>query len=86
MEYHAPTVEEFIQPRFTKGQFVYAVNNSNHHTLTMLDKMFCGCGYVWHWVENMSRGTWNPNLNEMDHELRDVHTPEELYEFLISKV
>ena len=71
---------------FTKSQFIFALNNADQRTLTLLDKMYCKkCGFVSHWVNNMSRGTWNPNLTEMDVELKDVKTPEELYEFITSK-
>jgi len=71
--------------KFTKDQFVFALNNADQRTITLLDDMFCKCGYVRHFVNNMSRGTWNPLLDEFDYELRDVHTPEQLYDFLISK-
>lgn len=70
----------------TPDQFTFAVNNCTEQSARHLDKMFCQCGYVSHWVYKMQRGHFNPMLNEMDCELKDVKTPQELYEFLISRL
>jgi len=71
---------------YSKSDFISAVLNATEHTVDHIDsRTGCGCHYVRHWVLNMDRGRWNPGLNEMDHELRDVHTPEELYDFLINR-
>lgn len=67
----------------TLSMFAHAVNNAKD--LTVVDNSFCGCGYIRHWVEKMDRGRWNPMLTEMDFELKDVKTIEQLYEFVKGK-
>lgn len=75
--------------QITQSQFATMLSHTDRDVLNLavkkLDGLFCRCGYVRHWVYNMVMGQWNPMLTEMDYELRDVKTKEELYDFLISK-
>jgi len=60
-------------------------NNPSAELLSHLDRVFCKCGYIRHWCIEMTMGRWNPMQNEMDAELKDIHTLEQLYEFLIAR-
>lgn len=68
-----------------KAHFLFILNHATPELIKELDREFCGCGYVYHWFYMQMEGTWNPNQNELDYELRDVHTAEQLYDFLIAK-
>ena len=65
--------------------FIYLMTTPNRETVDHLDRLMCGCGYIRHWVYNMGSGKWNPMLNEMDAELKDVRTLEDLYRFINTK-
>jgi len=69
----------------SRQQFIDAVYSATERTVGDLDAQCCGCGYVRHWIFRMNYGQWNPMLTEMDAELREVTTVEQLYEFLTSK-
>lgn len=69
-----------------KATFVFLVNNSPPIPADFIQGHFCGCDFVHHWIHNMKRGTWNPEISEKDFELRNVHTPEDLFEFLTSRI
>ena len=69
-----------------KALFLFLLRNRpTPELINHLDRIACKCGYIHHWYYNMSIGRWNPGLNEMDIELKDVKTMDQLYEFLISK-
>lgn len=68
-----------------KELFCFLLGRPNVELTHQLDRVACQCHYVFHWTYNMNMGSWNPEVNEMDYELRDVHTAEELYEFLMKK-
>lgn len=66
-----------------KAVFVYVLStNPPSDILRALDRGACGCNYIYHWYVNMHMGQWNPALNEMDHELRDIKTAGDLFDFL----
>ena len=71
--------------KLTKVLFTAIINNNNPALITALDRSTCGCGYCYQWVYQMSLGKFNPMKNEMDMELKDVKTAEELYRFVKSK-
>lgn len=78
-----------MESPITRKQFAQMLSATDrsvlNHAVTKLDKLFCRCGYVRHWVFNMAMGSWNPLLTEMDYEMRDVKTAEQLYDFLITR-
>ena len=67
------------------GFFIFLLQNPTKELIQHIDRIACHCNYTYHWYYNMNQGTWNPNLNELDYELRDVKTPQQLYTFLINK-
>jgi hypothetical protein len=71
--------------KITKALFSSIINNQNPAIITALDRATCGCGYCFHWVFQMSMGKFNPLQNEMDAELKDVKTAEDLYSFVKRK-
>jgi hypothetical protein len=68
-----------------KVLFVFLLSKEDPELIDHLDRITCKCHYIRHWVFNMARGTWNPELTEMDYELKGIIRPEELYDFLIKK-
>jgi len=69
-----------------KALFLYLLRNRpTPELISHLDRLACGCNYIHHWYYNMGIGRWNPHLTEMDMELKDVKTIEQLYDFIISK-
>ena len=71
--------------KLTKPLFVSIVSNPNPATIAALDKSTCGCGYCFHWVYQMSMGKFNPLQNEMDVELANMKSAEDLYNFVKQK-
>ena len=65
--------------------FLYLMSAPTMKIVEHLDRCICKCGYIRHWTFAMKSGTWNPMINEMDAELKDVKTVEELYNFVISR-
>ena len=65
--------------------FLHVINHPSRKLVAHLDRVACGCKYIHHWIYNMDKGKWNPNLNEMDFELRDIKTPEQLFDFIKQK-
>ncbi len=71
--------------QITKGNFISILQDPTPEAIDEIDRALCRCGYIHHWYYKMMAGTWNPMLSEMDYELKDVKTTEQLYEFLIHK-
>jgi hypothetical protein len=71
--------------KLQKQLFLSIISSSNPTIISTLDRTLCGCGYCYHWVFRMESGKFNPMLTEMDAELKDVATPEQLYDFIKHK-
>ena len=69
----------------TRQLFLAIIYSPNEAVVTALDKAICGCGYCYHWVYKMGLGRFNPLQNEMDAELKDIKTAEQLYKFVKDK-
>lgn len=66
-----------------KAFFVSILKLAEPEIIGHLDRLSCGCNYVSHWCFKMDMGRWNPQLDEMDFELKDIKNSEQLYDFLI---
>ena len=71
--------------KLKKQLFLAIISNPNPAIISTLDRTSCGCGYCYWWVYHLNSGKWNPMLTEMDMELKDIKTAEDLYEFVKQK-